>query len=316
MHTLYMGIGHNHHSPEKTSGHSHAGGHEGHNHFHANSVDPRNEKRMAIAAILTGTFMVAELIGGILSGSLALIADAGHMLTDCAALTLAWLGFRLSKRDADTRLTFGYDRFAIIAAFVNGLSLFAISAWIIIEAIQRFNHPVEVMGLPMLIVASLGMAVNILVFVILLGADKENLNIRGAVLHVLGDLLGSVAAIGAAIIIMMTGWMAADLIMSVLVCLIILRSAWYVVKHSGHILMEGAPQHLDREAISADLHVHFPQIVDVDHIHVWSISQERPILTLVAQILPDSNIEETTQAIKSYLQDTYAVEHTTVEINT
>ncbi len=308
-----MRIEHNHHHENKNRHTSHAAGH--HNHFHSNSADPKNEKRMALAAILTGMFMIAEVIGGYISGSLALIADAGHMMTDCAALSLAWLGFRLARRPADWRRTFGFDRFAILAAFLNGISLFGIAGWIIYEAIKRFGAPVEVMGLPMLIVASLGLVVNLLVFAILMSADRENLNIRGAVLHVMGDLLGSAAAIFAAFVIMMTGWMPVDIIVSVLVAILILRSAWYVIKQSGHILLEGAPEGLDRRAISADLHKHFPQIIDVDHIHAWSISQERPMVTLEAHIKPDSDIEETARAIKQHLHDNFNVEHATIEVN-
>ena len=220
----------------------------------------------------------------------------------------------MARRPADWKRTFGFDRFAILAAFINGLTLFVVAGWIIIEAIKRFGEPIEVMGLPMLLVASFGMVVNLLVFAILMSADRDNLNIRGAVLHVLGDLLGSAAAIFAAIVIMLTGWMPVDMIVSILVALLILRSAWYVVKQSGHILLEGAPEGLDRRAISADLHKHFPQILDVDHIHAWSISQERPMVTLEAYISSDADIESTAKAIKAHLHDHFGVEHATIEV--
>ncbi|MBL4870022.1 MAG: cation transporter [Robiginitomaculum sp.] len=309
-----MGIGHNHnHGGIGTSGAKHDSRH--HNHFHSHSADPKNEKRMAIAALLTGIFMVVEVIGGYISGSLALIADAGHMMTDCAALSLAWLGFRMARRPADWKRTFGFDRFAILAAFINGLTLFVVAGWIIIEAIKRFGDPIEVMGLPMLLVASFGMVVNLLVFAILMSADRDNLNIRGAVIHVMGDLLGSAAAIFAAIVILLTGWMPVDMIVSILVALLILRSAWYVVKQSGHILLEGAPEGLDRRAISADLRKHFPQILDVDHIHAWSISQERPMVTLEAYITNEADIETTAKAIKAHLHEHFGVEHATIEVH-
>ncbi len=311
-----MGIGHSH---NHSRGHNHntcsaqAHGH-GHNHFHSQGVNAKNESRMAFAAVLIGTFMVVEFIGGILSGSLALLADAGHMLTDFVALSLAWTAFRMARRPADWRHTFGFDRFSVVVAFVNGLSLFAIAALIVWEAIKRIGQPVEVMGAPMLIVATLGLIVNIVVFFIIISGDKENLNIRAAALHVMGDLLGSVAAIGAAIIILFTGWMPADLIMSVLVAVIILRSAWYVVGEAGHILMEGAPKGLDRRAISADMHEQFAQIVHVDHIHAWSISQERPMVTLEAVIGDKADIEDTARAIKLRLNERFGVEHATVEV--
>ncbi|MCF6220461.1 MAG: cation diffusion facilitator family transporter [Robiginitomaculum sp.] len=306
--------GHNHeHSHARGTSSVEAHGH-GHNHFHSQGVNAKNERRMAFAAVLIGSFMVVEFIGGILSGSLALLADAGHMLTDFAALSLAWTAFRMARRPADWKHTFGFDRFSVVVAFVNGLSLFAIAALIVWEAIKRAGQPVEVMGAPMLVVATLGLIVNIIVFFIIISGDKENLNIRAAALHVMGDLLGSVAAIGAAIIILLTGWMPADLIMSVLVAVIILRSAWYVVREAGHILMEGAPKGLDRRTISADMHEQFSQIVHVDHIHAWSISQERPMVTLEAIISGEANIEDTARAIKTRLHDRFGVEHATVEV--
>ena len=311
-----MGIGHNHNHGHShgDSGSSHpAHGHD-HNHYHSHGVNAKNEGRMALAAVLTGTFMVVELIGGILSGSLALMADAGHMLTDFAALSLAWLAFRMARRPADWKHTFGFDRFSVVVAFVNGLSLFVIAGLIVWEAIKRFGKPVEVMGMPMLIVASIGLVVNIAVFMVIISGDKENLNIRAAALHVMGDLLGSVAAIIAAIIILLTGWMPADLIMSVLVAVIILRSAWYVVREAGHILMEGTPKGLDRRTIGADMHEQFTQILHVDHIHAWSISQERPMVTLEAVIANDASIEDTAKAIKTRLHDKFGVEHATIEV--
>ncbi len=166
-----------------------------------------NMRRVILALILTGAFMIVEVIGGILSGSLALLADAGHMLTDTMALALAAVAFHVSKRPADRKLTFGYHRFQILAAFVNGLSLLLIVGWILFEAVQRFLSPTDVMGQTMLLVAAAGLLVNIAAFAILHGGDKDNLNISGAVLHVAGDLLGSVAAIVAALVIINTGWM-------------------------------------------------------------------------------------------------------------
>ena len=156
-----------------------------------------NERRMGLAALLTGAFMFAEVAGGIAAGSLALLADAGHMLTDFASLALAWFGFRLSRRPADWRRTYGFDRFQVLVAFANGLALFAIAAWIVYEAIERLMTTPQVSGGIMVVVAVLGLLVNIAAFWLLQGADRDNLNIRGAAIHVLGDLLGSVAALAA-----------------------------------------------------------------------------------------------------------------------
>lgn len=303
-----MGSGHNHHGHS----HDHEDGHAHHHHNH--TVNASNEGRMALAAGMTGLFMIFEIVGGWISGSLALLADAGHMLTDFAALSLAWLAFRMARRPADWRRTFGFDRFAILIAFVNGLTLFAIAGFIIVEAIKRANSPIEVMGPTMMVVAIVGLVVNLIVFYILSGADKDNLNVRGAALHVLGDLLGSVAAIIASIVIIYTGWMPADLIVSVIVALIILRSAWYVIKESAHILLEGAPEGLDRRTIRKDLLESFPCLESVDHIHAWSISQERPMVTLEAQVNAEASIDETTKALKAHLLEKFGVAHATVEV--
>ncbi len=297
---------HNHH------GHDHPHGHGG-GHHHAPTVSDRNEKSMLLAATITGIFMLVEVIGGVISGSLALLADAGHMLTDFAALVLAWLAFRIGRRPANWRHTFGFDRFAVLAAFVNGLSLFLIAGYIIFEAFKRLREPVEVMGLPMLAIALIGLLVNIAVFAILSSADQENLNVKAAALHVLGDLLGSVAAIIAALVIWQTGFVAIDPIVSVIVSLIILRSAWYVVKQSAHILLEGAPDGLDRRKIGDDLLAAFPNIQSIDHIHIWSISQGRPMMTLELGLAKDSDILALTQKVKSFLEDEFGIAHATIE---
>lgn len=171
-----------------------------HSHAHA-----KNETRLAVAAGLTGLFMFAEVAGGLISGSLTLLADAGHMVTDFASLTLAWFAFRLARRPADWKRTYGFDRLQVLAAFTNGLALFAIAGWIVWEAIGRLMTPEEVLGGIMLAVACAGLVVNVIAFALLHSADTDNLNMRSAALHVMGDLLGSVAAIAAAGVILTTG---------------------------------------------------------------------------------------------------------------
>ncbi len=278
-----------------------------------------NERRVAWAALLTGLFMLAEIAGGIISGSLALLADAGHMFADFIALAMAWAAFRVARRGADWRHSFGFDRFQILVAFVNGLSLFAIAGWIIYEAIGRLLAPHEILGGTMLAIALAGLVVNIAAFVILAGADRENLNIRAAAIHVIGDLLGSAAAILAALVIVVTDWLPADPLLSLVVALLILRSAWSVVKKSGHILLEGAPDGLDTQTVAADLMSHIPQIDGVHHVHAWSITQERPMMTLHARIAvqphaPPVHTTEVVAAIKSRLAERFGVTHATVEI--
>ena len=273
-----------------------------------------NERRTLWCALLTGGFMCIEVAGGVIAGSLALIADAGHMLTDFASLALAWFAFRLSRRPATWKRTYGFDRFQVVAAFVNGLSLFPIAAWIVWEAAWRFADPVPVLGGPMAAVAAAGLAVNLLAFWILHGADRENLNIRGATLHVLGDLLGSVAALAAAGIIIATGWTPIDPLLSVLVALLILRSGWMLVRDAGHILLEGAPDGLDNREVRHDLTAAIDGVDDVHHVHVWSITDERRMMTLHARLADTAPAEATRAAIKSRLHDQFGIEHATVEI--
>jgi cobalt-zinc-cadmium efflux system protein len=225
------------------------GAHHGHDHGH----EHRNARAVGSAALLTGGFMVVEVVGGLLAGSLALIADAGHMATDFAALSLAWLAFRFARRPADARRTYGFDRLSVLAAFVNGTALFVVAGFIVIEAARRLAEPHAVAGGLMLAVAVAGLAVNLVAFWVLWKGDRENLNLRAALVHVAGDLLGSAGAIAAALVILATGWTPIDPILSVLVALLILRSAAMVVRESAHILLEGTPAGFDAEAVAADL---------------------------------------------------------------
>ncbi|MGD2132930.1 MAG: cation diffusion facilitator family transporter [Maricaulaceae bacterium] len=278
-----------------------------HAHVHAGS-----ETRVAIAAALTGSFMLAEVAGGIISGSLALLADAGHMLTDFASLVLAWLGFRLARQPADEQRTYGFHRFSVLAAFVNGIALFAIAAWIVIEAVRRLREPPEVLGGLMLAVAAAGLVVNVLAFLTLQGGDKTSLNIRAATLHVAGDLLGSLAAIAAALVIIATGWRPADPILSILVALIILRAAWSVVKDAGRILMEAAPKDFDRQAVIERL-LEISGVTAIEHVHVWAISETRHMATLEAHVDERGDPLSISKKIKHILHDEFSIGHATVE---
>ena len=302
---------HSHSHTHDAHGHDHDHGHE---HGRAHHHHAANERSVGVAALLTGGFMLAEVIGGIFAGSLALLADAGHMLTDFASLALAWLGFRLTRQPADWRRTYGFDRFAVLVAFVNGIALFAIAIWICSEAAQRLYSPVEVRGAPMLWIAAAGLAVNVLAFFVLRSGDKDNLNIRAAVLHVIGDLLGSVAAVIAALVILATGWTPIDPLLSVVVALIIVRSAWRVVADSGHILLEGSPPGFDSRALREELRAALPFVLDVHHVHAWSISQERPMVTLHASIAASTDSAVAVREIKRVLAQTFRITHATIEI--
>lgn len=291
--------------------HSHRHDHAGHAHGDA---DANNERRMGWAAALTGAFMFAEVTGGIAAGSLALLADAGHMLTDFASLALAWFGFRLARRPADWRRTFGFDRFQVLVAFANGLALFAIAAWIVFEAIERLTATPQVSGGIMVVIAVLGLLVNVAAFALLRGADRENLNVRGAAVHVLGDLLGSVAALAAGAVILTTGWTPIDPLLSLLVAAIIVRSGWRVVADAGHILLEGAPEELDTRAIGPDLAANVKGVEGVHHVHVWSITQRRRMATLHAVIGETADPDGVVRDIKARLKERFGLDHATVEI--
>jgi cobalt-zinc-cadmium efflux system protein len=302
--------GHAHaHDPKPSQNHLHDRAH----HHHPGGEE-KNESRIAIAALLTGAFMGVELAGGIIAGSLALMADAGHMLSDFGSLALAWVGFRMARRPADAKRTFGLRRFPVLAAFVNGLTLFAIALWIVIEAIIRLSHPHPIEPDLMLWVAVGGLAVNIASFAVLHGADHDNLNVRGALLHVAGDLLGSLAAIAAAIIIMTTGWLQADPLLSIFVSVIILRSAWSLTAESAHILLEGAPAHVDLDAVTLDLSDHIDGVANIHHAHLWSLDGRRSMMTLHARIAATASGPDIVARIKQRLKDTHGIVHATIEV--
>ncbi|HJZ32452.1 MAG TPA: cation diffusion facilitator family transporter [Hyphomicrobiaceae bacterium] len=291
---------------------AHAGhGHGGHAHGHAHSV---NETRVGWAAALTAAYMLAEAAGGLFAGSLALLADAGHMLADAASLTLAWAAFRIARRPSDWQRTYGFHRFQVIAAYTNGITLIFIAAAVVWEALHRLREPVAVLGGPMLAVAIVGLIVNIVAYLALHGADRTNLNIRGAMLHVLGDMAGSAAAIVAALVILWTGWSPIDPLLSLLVALLILSSAWGVVAASGRILIEAAPRGLDVRALAADLEASVPGVENVHHVHAWSLTEARPMVTLHARIGDDTQAYRIVAAIKQRLKLRYGVVHATIEI--
>lgn len=289
--------------------HSHAG------HDHAPKITADNERKVLIAFLITFTFMVVEVIGGLMSGSLALIADAGHMLTDAGALALSYAAFRFGRRAADERRTFGYLRFEVIAGLINAMALFAILIWIAIEAFERFRNPGEVLAGPMFIVATIGLLVNIAVFWILTRGDSDHVNIKGAVLHVLGDLLGSVAAITAAIVIYYTGWTPIDPILSIFVCLLILRSAWALLRNSMHILLEGAPENANPEEIEQHLLKTIANLAGVRHVHVWMITSGKALATLHVRPKEGSDPRLLVERVEAELVKKFDIEHATIAID-
>jgi cobalt-zinc-cadmium efflux system protein len=285
-----------------------------HDHAH-DTGGGSNMRRVLIALCLTGAFMLVEVVGGILSGSLALLADAGHMLTDTMALGLAAMAFRVSKRPPDARLSYGYQRFQILAAFVNGLSLLFIVGWILFEAVRRLISPAAVDGPGMLLVAVAGLLVNVIAFFVLHGGDHDNLNIRGAALHVAGDLLGSIAAIIAALVIIYTAWMPIDPILSVAVAVLIARSAWLLVRRSAHVLLEGAPDWLNVNDMERKLITAVPDIDGIHHVHVWGLTPQDLMLTMHLRLRSVAgNPTSVIRSVKSQLLRDYGIAHSTIEI--
>lgn len=300
-------MAHNHHH----HGHSHD---HGHAHGHAHGAG--NERAVFWGFLLTFGFMIVEVAGGLLSGSLALIADAGHMLTDAAALGLAWLGFRIARRAADDRRSFGYARFEVLAGLANAVTLLVVVAWIAYEAVQRLQAPQPVLAGPMFMVALLGLLVNIGVFAMLIRADREHINIRGALLHVTGDLLGSVAAIIAAGVIYATGWTPIDPLLSLLVGALILKSAWSLLRHSLHILLEGVPDSVDVNELRRDLATTAAGVIDVHHVHVWSLTSGRSLATLHVQLAPGADSHRALRETKVRLAERFGIAHATVQVET
>ena len=301
---------HHHGRDAGAQGHGHSHDHSGHGHSHGSG----DKGRVLIAALLTGGFMVAEAIGGLVTGSLALLADAGHMLTDSVSLVLAWYAFSLAGRAATSRLTYGFDRVKTLVAYTHGLTIFAIGIWICWEAVERFAVPQPVLGGPMLAIALIGLAVNVAAFFVLHGGDRENLNMRGAILHVIGDLLGSVAALAAAAIILATGWYPIDPILSAFVAVILFRSAWSLVCEAGQVLLEGVPERMDRDSVARDIEASVPGVTGVHHMHVWSMDGSRNMATLHACLAEGTDAHGAITAIKQRLAASHGIGHATVEV--
>jgi len=290
--------------------HHHA--HRDHGHGHDHGVS--SSMLLGLALALTGAFMLVEFAGGILARSLALLADAGHMLTDTAALALAWAATRIAARPADRRRTFGYQRLRVLATFANGCALLLIVAWIAIEAVQRLMHPVAVNAAAILWVGGLGLGVNIAVFAMLRRGDSHDMNIAAASLHVLGDLLGSAAAVLAGVVILLTGWLPIDPLLSLLVSLLIVRSALVLVRRSAHILMEGSPDWLDVGELRNTLEERIPAIRDVHHVHAWLVGPQETLLTMHASVTAAADHAVVLKDAKVLLAERFGITHATIQI--
>jgi cobalt-zinc-cadmium efflux system protein len=281
------------------------------------------ERRFLIAILLTGSILLVEVIGSWWTGSLALLSDAAHVFLDIFALGLSWLAIRLSTLPADERYSYGFHRFEVVASLANGLTLGFVSLGILVEAYQRLLEPAPVKGLDLLLLASVGLAVNLIVAFVLNGGHHhdqdshapEDLNVRSAMLHVLGDAAASFGVIVAALIIWRTGWTTADPIASIVISLIIFASSYRLMRDSFRIMMEGVPSCLRLEDVSMAI-CSVPGVVQVHDLHVWGVCSAHIILSVHAVIddLRISQAQVIMDEIKRRLKELFGIEHTTIQL--
>ena len=282
-----------------------------HRHGHAHG----NRRRLSIVLLLTATYMIAELFGGLWTGSLALLADAGHMLADVAALVLALVAVWFGARPATPSKTFGYYRLEILAALINGIGLVLISLFIFYEAYQRWFTPPVIRGVAMTIVAGGGLLVNLICARLLYRDREQDLNVHGAWLHVLGDALGSTGAIVAGLLITLLGWTAADSLISVFIGLLIVWSSWHLIREATNVLLEGTPAHINLAAVEEAI-METEGVSDVHDLHVWTITSGREALS--AHVIHAYAISQPDllQELRAKLLDRFGVDHLTIQMET
>lgn len=282
--------------------------HKDHSHSHGS-----NRRRLTAVLVLTFLYMLAEAIGGFLTNSLALLSDAGHMLADVAALALALLALWFAARPVTTRKTYGYYRMEILAALANGAALVVISLLISYEAFHRMKSPVAVKGFEVTLIAIGGLAVNAVSALVLHSASRENLNMRGAFLHVIGDALGSVGAIVAGVLIWRWGWTLADPLISIAMCLLIIYSSWQLIRESVNILLEGTPSHINIRAVVEAMQT-VPGVTDVHDLHVWTISSGMEALSAHVTIQAGVAHRTVLEGLQSQLRSEFNIGHLTIQI--
>ena len=292
-------------------GHDHASRRGRHGHDHSVTATPPAARALWLALALTAGFAVVEAIGGWWSGSLALISDAGHMATDAAAFVLALIAQRVSRRPPSQHASYGYARAEVLAAFINALAMLALVVWIAVEAVQRLLAPTPVQGPTVMVVAAAGMAVNVVV-AWMLSRVSGNINARGALLHVFGDLLGSVAALIAGAVIYTSGWTPIDPILSVVVAMLILRSTWELLRHSSSVLLERVPAHLSYDEIGRALAL-LPGVTGVHDLHVWHMSAERTALSAHVTLIDGQAWPSTLAAARRLLRERFGIDHVTLQ---
>src|SRR5687768_2519561 len=292
---------------ESPAAHSHAG------HSHARASDSR--RKLTTVLVLTAIYMIAEAVGGWWTGSLALLADAGHMLTDVAALALALTAAWFSSRPATSNKTFGYHRLEILAALVNGVALVVISMLILYEAYQRWSVPPAVQGSVVIVVATGGLVINLLSAWILHGRHEIDLNMRGAWLHVLSDALGSLGAIIAGALMWLYGWYAADPLFSALIGILIVFSSWRLIRESTNVLLEGTPAHINLAAVEDSI-LHTDGVSNVHDLHVWTITSGREALSAHVIHAYEVSQPELLKELRAKLYERFGVDHLTIQMET
>ncbi len=292
---------------------SEAGGHDHEGHSHGQKFRQESSSRMRVVLAFTGAYMLIQVVAGLYTGSLALLADAGHLLTDIGSLILALVAFWFSGRPSTPGKTYGYYRSEILAGLLNGVLLIGISIFILYEAWRRFSNPPEVMSGPMLAVAVVGLVVN-LISVKLLHQDADHsINVKAAYLEVVSDLLATVGVIIAALIMLFTKWYLADAIVSAAIGLMILPRTWGLLSECTHILMEGAPGHIDLEKLRFAM-LTVPGVVDVHDIHVWSITSGLDAMSGHVAIAQDSEPDEVLSRLTELAQGEFGIHHTTIQV--
>lgn len=284
----------------------------GHSHSHADATAiPGHERSLWIALALTTTFMIAEVIGGFLTGSLALISDAAHMFTDTAALAISLAAIQIGKRAVDAKRTFGYHRFEILAAAFNALLLFGVAIYILYEAWQRMRSPQDISSLPMLVIAVLGLVINLVSMRLLASGKDKSLNVKGAYLEVWSDMLGSVGVIIGALVIWLAGWTWIDSIIAVGIGFWVLPRTWILLRDSMNILLEGVPDGVDVAGIEKAL-LALPGIDSLHDLHVWAISSGKTSLS-VHVVSASGNLEQTVASAAALLAGQFDIHHVTVQ---
>lgn len=286
---------------------------DSHKHDHKHTHGVSNRARLGIVLSLTITYLIAEAVGGYLTNSLALLSDAGHMLTDVAALMLAMLALWFASRPATTTKTYGYYRTEILAALANGVALVVISILIFIEAYERLRRPEPVEGFEVMLIAAGGLVVNLVSAWLLHSAREENLNIRGAFLHIMGDALGSIGAIVSGLLVWQWGWTMADAAVSVIVCLLIIYSSWKLIRESVNILLEGTPAHINVESV-IEVMESVEGVIDVHDLHVWTISSGKDALSAHVTMEVNASYKRALRALQDMLRSEFNIGHVTLQL--